>query len=340
MKILIAVLIFGFLIFIHELGHYTAARIFGVGINEFAIGMGPKLLSRVSKKTGITYSLRLLPIGGFVSMDGEEEDSESESSLNRKPKWQRFIVMFAGAFMNLLVGFILTAVLVLSSDAFGSARIAEFSKNSVTNISGLQVGDRITEIGSHSVHVSFDLSYAIMHEASEPVDVTVIRDGKKTVIRNVEFPTAVQSGIKVGIPDFLVAEESKTVGNIIKQTFWRSVTSCKMIWESLFDLITGKYGMDAVSGPVGVTDAIGDAVDGGAEDVLSLSSLIAINLGICNLLPFPALDGGRILFLIIEAIRRKPLSREVEGYINFAGLALLMLLMLAVTFLDISKLVR
>ncbi len=339
MKIIIAILIFGFLIFIHELGHYIAARSFGVGIYEFAIGMGPKVFSRVSKKTGITYSIRLFPIGGFVSMDGEEDSTESDASLNKKPKWQRFIVMFAGAFMNLLVGFILTAILVLTLDAFGSAKIAKFEDGAVSSQSGLMVGDTIVKIGAHGVHTSYDLSYTVLHECMEPIDVTVIRNGEKVLLHDVSFPTRESMGGKYGATDFYVAAETKSFGNIVKQTFWRSVTSCRMIWESLFDLITGRYGIESLSGPVGVTGAIGEAVDGGITDVLSLSSLIAINLGICNLLPFPALDGGRILLLFIEAIRGKPLKREVEGYINFAGLMLLMLLMIFITYIDITRLV-
>lgn len=339
-RILIALFIFGFLILIHELGHYTAARIFKVGIKEFSIGMGPKLIQKTSKKTGIAYSLRILPIGGFVSMDGEEEDSGSDSSLNSKPIYQRFIVMFAGAFMNILAGVILTVVLVSRADAFGTTKVASFPEGAVSVEQGLRADDEIVKIGNHRVHTLYELSYRLLHNATKPVDVTVIRNGEKTVLHGIKFPAETDSGITVGLRDFYVKNEAKSFVSVVKHSFWRSVTSCRMIWESLYDLVTGKYGMEAVSGPVGVTGAIGDAVSQGSDSFLSLTALIALNLGLCNLLPIPALDGGRILFLIIEAVRGKPMKREVEGYINFVGFALLMLLTAVVTYLDITRLIK
>ena len=340
MKILLAILIFGFLILIHELGHYVTARLFKVGVNEFSIGMGPKLFQNVSKKTGIAYSLRVLPIGGYVSMDGEENDSGTERSLNSKPKWQRFVIMAAGAFMNILVGVVLTAILVSRSDLLGTAKIASYPDGAISSEYGLCVGDTVTKIGSHRVHTFFDLSYAILHDGANKVDVTVLRGGEKVLLHDVKFPTTVEGGMRIGLRDFYVETEEKTFTSVVRQSFWRSVTSCRMIWESLIDLIRGKYGIESLSGPVGVTGAIGEAAEQGSESLISLTALIALNLGICNLLPLPALDGGRILLLIIEAIRRKPMKREIEGYINFIGLAILMLLMLVITYLDITRLVK
>jgi len=341
MKIVIALLIFGFLILIHEFGHYITARIFRVGIKEFAIGMGPKILSKTSNKTGIAYSLRLLPIGGYVSMEGEDESSESEDALNNKPIWQRFLIMVAGSVMNLLLGILLTCLLVGISDSLYNTTVTQFVENAYTAEDGLKEGDTIVAIDGKRVYTLYDLSYTIMHDATEPVDVTVRRGGETIILSDVTFPVAKEGSLAFGQRDFYVAREDKTVGVLIKHAFHQSVTSIRMIWESLFDLITGKYGMDQLSGPVGITTEIGNAASAGdgGKSLLSLSALIALNLGVMNLLPLPALDGGRILFLIIEAIRRKPLKREVEGYIHFIGLALLLLLMVFITFMDISKLV-
>lgn len=340
--IIIALLIFGFLILIHEFGHYIMARIFKVGINEFSVGMGPKILQRRSKKTGIAYSLRLLPIGGYVSMDGESDDSGSELSLRSKPKWQRFLILVAGAFMNILVGIVLTCVIVGNMDQLYSTEISSFVENAPSYEAGLREHDVIVKIGKQRVYTYYDLSYSIMHDASDKTDITVIRDGKRLVISDVQFKTTNESGVTFALRDFNLGKETKSFGNLIKFAVVQSATSVRMIWDSLIDLISGRYGVEALSGPVGITTEIGNAVetkDGGAS-LMHLSALIAINLGIFNLLPLPALDGGQIFLLLVEAIRRKPLKKEIEGYINFIGLALLMLLLLFVTFQDITKLIR
>ena len=340
--IIIALLIFGFLILIHEFGHYIMARIFKVGINEFSVGMGPKILQKTSRKTEIAYSLRLLPIGGYVSMDGETDDSESESSLKSKPKWQRFLILVSGALMNILVGIIITCVIVGRMEYLYSTEVSEFAENAPSYQAGLREHDVIVKIGKDKVYTYYDLSYSIMHNAVGSTDITVMIDGKKLVIEDVQFKTTNESGVTFALRDFNLGKEEKNFGNLLKHSIIQSVTSVRMIWDSLIDLVTGKYGVEAMSGPVGITTEIGNAVetkDGGAS-LMHLSALIALNLGIFNLLPLPALDGGQILLLVVEAIRRKPLKKEIEGYINFIGLALLMLLMLFVTFQDITKLIR
>jgi len=338
-SILIAILVFGSLIFIHELGHYIAARTFKVGIKEFAIGMGPKIISRTSKKTGIVYSLRLLPIGGFVSMVGEDEESDDESSLNFKPVWQRLIITFAGAAMNIVVGLIITCILVASSGALGSTVIADFpEENALSESTGLKVGDRILKINDESTHISYELVYAIMREGYEPVDVTLVRKGEKIIVEDVSFPQIEAEGVVFGSADFRVAAEEKTAFNVIRHSFYQCCASIKLIWQSLWDFITGRYGVEQLSGPVGVTSQIGDAANQGIMSLLSLTSIIALNLGIFNLIPFPALDGGRIVFLLIELVRRKPIKPEYEGYVHLAGIVLLMLLMVFVTYKDIVKL--
>lgn len=339
--ILIAVIIFGILIFIHELGHFITARFFGVAINEFAVGMGPQLFKRKSKKTGILYSLRALPIGGFVSMAGEDEENDRPDSLNRKPVWQRFIIMSAGSLMNLFLGVLLMFTMVLTSGALGSTTIARMQEggDSAAEISGLQAGDTILKIGEVRVHTAVELIYEVMRNGTEPLDVVVDRAGRNITLPDVVFPTVSEGGLLFGSIDFLVTAEPKTFLSVMKHTYYQSLSSIKMIWQSLFDLISGRYGIEQVSGPVGVTQALGEAASAGASSLLYLSTLIAMNLGIFNLLPLPALDGGRMVFLLIECIRGKAIKREYEGYVHFAGIVLLLLFMLFITYKDLVKLI-
>lgn len=340
MTILIAILIFGFLIFIHEAGHFLAARLFKVTVSEFSIGMGPKLITKTSKKSGTAYSLRLLPIGGFVNMVGEDEDSDDEGALNKKPVWQRMIIVAAGSVMNILFGVIIVAVIIIGSDRLASNTIAQFTEDSTLPSYGLMVGDEVVKVGGHSVHIGRELSEAIMFEGIKPVDVTVLRNGEKIVLKDVEFATASEGKLVFGVTSFYVYAEKdgKSFSNIVKHTLYYSKSTANMIWKSLVYLVTGRVGVDQMSGPVGVTKEIGEAAKLGVDRVLDLCALIALNLGIFNLLPFPALDGGRLFFMLIELVFRKPVKREIEGYIHFAGLALLMLFMLFITFKDIIKL--
>ncbi len=323
----------------HELGHYLFARLFHVEIKEFAVGMGPKVYSRVSQKTGIRYSFRILPIGGFVSMTGEDEDSESPNALCNKPVWQRMIICAAGSVFNIITGVILIFAVIITSPAIGSTVVAEFSENAVSCNYGLAVGDKITAIGNDRTPTWRNVVYEIGHIGADPVDVTVIRDGEKFVLEDVNFGEEVNEGVTFGVIDFLVAREEKTALNIIRHTWHSSTLTVKMIWESLIDLITGKYGFEAMSGPVGVTTTIGDAAKQGIGSLMYLSAVLAMNLGVFNLLPLPALDGGRLFFQLIELIRGKPIPPKYEGMIHFAGIVLLMGLMLAVTYIDIIKLI-
>lgn len=352
--ILIVILIFGFLIFIHEFGHFISARLFGVGVNEFALGMGPAVFSRTSKKSGITYSLRLFPIGGYVSMVGEdrlEADDDAEKALCRKPIWQRFIVMFAGAAMNIILGFVIMAVIVCGAENFRNTTVDSFVftaddgnyyRTYDTSYGyGLEVGDRIIKIGSEKIYIYDDLTFQIMRVGAEPTNVTVIRGGAETVIPDVVFPTYTERGLVFGDALFIYPQfEDKTVGNVIYQTVMQSFSTIRMIYESLFDTITGRYGMAAVSGPVGVVEQVGETAKYGIRAVAYMVMVLTFNLGIVNLLPFPALDGGRIFFLLIELIRRKPIKPEYEGYVHFAGMIVLMLFMVFITYSDIVRLIR
>lgn len=314
------------------------ARRFGVTIEEFAIGMGPKLFSRKSEKTGIVYSLRAIPMGGFVSMVGENEESEDENALCKKPAWKRMIIMVAGAAMNILLGVILMFTVVCSTPALVTNTVDRFSyEEATTRAQGLREGDTILKINDTKVHVGNDLVYEILRQGTETVDVTVLRDGEELTLR-IDFPTKESEGIVFGARDFYLQSAEKTFGGVLKHTYYRSVSTVKMIWESLIDLINGKYGIQQVSGPIGVTQAITDAARSGVPDLLYFAAVISINLGIFNLLPIPALDGCRALFLLIEVVLRRPVNPKIEGYIHTVGLLLLFAFMIIVSFKDVLQL--
>ena len=338
MYILLAIFIFGFLVFIHELGHYITARIFNVHVIEFALGMGPKLFSWTSKKTGIVYSWRLLPIGGFVSMAGEDGESDDERALQKKPVWQRIIIISAGAVMNILLGIILSFVMVVSSPAIGSNVVAQFDENAASDDYGLMVGDKICSINGAQTAISTQVVYEIGRCTNGPVDIKILRDGSELVIKDVVFGQTTDSGIVFGVCDFKISAEEKNVPNILKHTWHTSVLSAKMVWQSLIDLISGKYTMEAVSGPVGITGTMTEVAKESTVSLIYLSSIIAINLGICNLLPIPALDGGRLVFQFIELIFRRPVNRKIEAYIHTAGIVVLLFFMLLITFKDVVNL--
>ncbi len=339
LTVLLAIIIFSALIFVHELGHFLAARKFGVTVEEFSIGMGPKLISRISRKSRTRYSLRALPIGGYVSMPGESGASDDPNALCNKPVSARVAVVCAGAAMNFLLGILVMTLIVSLSGALGSTTIHGFEDHATSQSTGLMIGDTITKVGNERVHVANDLIYEIMRQGTSPVDITVKRAGKTVLVPDVRFPSYSESGIHYAAADFFVLAEKKTVASVIKHSFYRSVSTVEMIWESLIDLLTGRYGVEAVSGPVGVTEAISEtARTGGLSGVMYLVVVITMNLGIFNLLPLPALDGGRLMFLIVEAVRKRPVDPDLEAKIHAAGIIALLLLMAFVTYQDIAKL--
>ena len=332
--ILLAIFVFGVLILIHELGHFLFAKKFGVTITEFSIGMGPKLLSKTGKD-GVCYSLRALPFGGFVAMAGEDEESDDPNSFDKKPAWQRFIIVIAGAVMNLLLGVIIMVIMTISTPRFGGTTVANFFEGSQSNKYGLMENDEIIEIDGANVHTANDLSYEIMRRGYEPVDVTVIRGGNEIVIENVKFPQISSQGVAFGSMDFSIYEEEKTFGVVCKNAFFSCTSTVKMVWDSLYDLVTGRYGIEAVSGPVGVTGAITDAAQSGSYSFFYLVVVLCMNLGIFNLLPIPALDGGTLAFLLVEMIFKKRIPKKIENNLKLVFFALLMLLVVFVTFNDV-----
>ena len=342
MYIIIAILLFGLLILVHELGHYLTARIFRVAINEFSIGMGPKIFSRKSKKTEIEYSLRALPIGGYVSMAGEDEESDNPNSFDKKPVWQRMIITVAGSASNVLLAFVVMFILVASTPQLGSTQISKFREGAVSPSCNLQVGDVITEINGNKVHISRELGYYISRYGTEPVDITVIRGGEEKTLTGVVFAVATddETGYVYGKADFFVNVDEKNVGTVIKNGFFESCLTIRMLTDSLADLFSGAYGVDDLSGPVGVTTVIADAAKTDAYQLWYIFVFIAMNLGVMNLLPFPALDGGRLIVLLIEVIIRRPVNKKVEGYINMAGMIILFSFMAFITVKDIGMIIK
>lgn len=335
--ILLTILIFGIIIFIHELGHFLVAKASGIKVNEFSMGMGPTILKR--KKGETQYSLRAFPIGGFVAMEGEEEDSPDERAFNQKPVIKRVAVVLAGACMNFILGILLMAIITGAQGQVATTRISGFQEGSMAQQSGLQTGDQVVKINGHGVVSNADMRFQLSRIGKdESIDMVVKRDGKKVKIDNVGYELVDQDGQQARKLGIDIAVEKLTPGNFISTTIGNSVFYAKMVWTSLLDLITGKVSVGDLSGPVGVAQAVGQAQSYGVLSVLSLFAFITINVGVFNLLPFPALDGGQFVFLMIEAIRRKPVKNEIKGYITFVGFALLMLLMVFVTVKDIFRL--
>ena len=321
-SVLIAVLFFGIIIFLHELGHFLAARRFGVTIFEFSIGMGPKIFSRRSRKSAVLYSLRALPIGGYVRMAGEDESSDDPDAFCNKGKFARFVILFAGAFMNLLLGFLLMLLCV------------SFSKGLYSNTI-----DRFLAPDENGNAVRYDTLFAAMRSKGEPVTLTVRRGGSIVEIEDFSFPKTTEGGEVYGDAGFFVPTvKEKTPLTVLHDTFFQTASVIRTVYLSIYDLITGRFGTEAVSGPVGVVTEVSESVRYGWRSLLFLIAMITINIGVFNLLPFPALDGGRIVFLLIEALIGRKIDRQVEGIVNFAGLMLLFALMLFVTFKDILKL--
>lgn len=342
--ILFALLFFGVIIMIHECGHFTCAKLFKVKVNEFSLGMGPALFKR--KKGDTLYAVRLFPIGGYVAMEGEDTASEDAHAFNKKPVWQKMIIVVAGALMNLILGFILMVLLLTTStDLIGTNTIKEFYPDAVSSHYGLQAGDRFLEIDGHHVWSELDLSFLMSRSQDGVFDFVVERDGEKVTLNDVHFATQEQDGVTLIQYDFIIIGEQPGFLNIVKNAFTQSASIVRMVWLSVFDLVTGRYGMSELAGPVGTVDIIADVTaqavsSGSLTNLLTIMAFITINVGVANLLPLPALDGGRFLFLTVEAIRRKPINPKYEGYVHAAGLALLLLLMVFVTYNDIARIVR
>ncbi|MBR6044638.1 MAG: site-2 protease family protein [Ruminococcus sp.] len=345
MKIIIALLIFELIIVIHELGHFVVAKLCGVKVNEFAIGMGPALFKKQKGET--LYSLRVLPFGGYCAMEGENGDSEDDRAFTRKSIPKRFSILIAGIVMNLILGFILLVIYTIITAPITSTTISKFeTETAKSHATGLEVGDEIYSINGMRIFTDMDLSYQFQNDEDSVFDMVVIRDGEKKELTGVTFD---QVNEKMHI-DFYVKPIDANFFTVTSYAFRHTVTDGRLIYITLFDMIRGKYSLRDLSGPVGIVNVIGDVIqsetteDNGIdwkglfEQLLSLAAFITINIGLFNLLPLPALDGGRLLFLIIEAIRGKPVPPEKEGLVHLIGMAALLLLMVVITVSDVIKL--
>lgn len=349
MYIILAILIFGILIITHELGHFVAAKACGVRVLEFSVGMGPQLIGRQRGET--LYSLRLFPIGGFCAMEGEDGDSDDPRSFNSQSAVKRIVILAAGAAMNFLAGFILLLIVFSRASGFSSPQISGFMDGCpYEGEQALMAGDTIYKIDGHRIYFSTNISDYMTRSDSDYHDIVVLRDGKKVRLDNFYMPLREYTRddgtteMKYGL--YFELAPAGFASNI-KYSWYCSLDFARMIWRSLGDLVGGRVGLGELSGPVGVVDAVNEAAKQESSfvdalmQVLYLFALIAVNLAIMNMLPIPALDGGRIFFLIvtliIEKITRRKLDPKYEGWINSAAFALLMVLMVAVMFNDIIK---
>ena len=344
-SILIAIVVFFVIVVLHELGHFTVAKLCGIKVNKFAIGMGPVIFAKQKGET--EYSIRAFPVGGFCAMEGEDDSSDDPRAFMNKPVWQRILVVLAGPVMNLILGFLLIMITTMLFGDLASLTIADFRYDPDTNEcisssadTGLQVGDTILSINGMRILTDTDLSYKLQTNDDDIMTVVVRRDGEKVTLDAVTF----RNKLNDTRLDFYVRAEKLNPLNLIQYSFLDTISTGRLIWSSLRDLVTGKYGFHDLTGPVGIVTTIGEAASYGETfkqhltSVLSLASFITVNVGIFNLLPIPALDGARLVFLVVEGIRRKPIPPEKEGMVHFVGMALLFLLMIAVTFQDITRL--
>ena len=332
--ILITILIFAVIIFIHECGHVAAAKLCKVRVNEFALGMGPTLFHFGKGET--RYALRLFPIGGFVSMEGEDGGSGDPRAFCNQKVWKRILIVCAGAFMNLVLGFIVVLLMTIPSDRLPSMTVAQFYENASTEATGLQAGDEILRVNGRSIWVDSDLIYTLSTDEDGVVDMVVRRDGEKVELSDVAFTT--QDGTLV--IDFTVQGVPANLPNVLSYSFRKTASIGRLVWIAVGQLITGQSSINELSGPIGTAQAIGQAVSAGLSTVMYLFAFITINVGIFNILPVPALDGGRLIFLLFELITRRRIKPEHEAYVHFAGFVLLILLIIFVSYHDIVNLIR
>ncbi|MBR2448339.1 MAG: site-2 protease family protein [Clostridia bacterium] len=332
-----AILLFLILIIIHEFGHFISAKLLGVRVNEFAVGFGPKIFSKQGKET--KYSFNLIPLGGYCAMEGEDETSADDRAFCNKAAWRRFLIVVMGAVFNLLLGLIIVAIILAPSEAFYTTTVGSFEENAVSVNSGLQIDDTIIAVDGRRIIAINDLSYAFTNVKDSKIDITVKRDGKKVELKDVEFASEKVQGMDVLTIDFAVYGQKKTVGSYITNTVKTAASYSVVIWRSLVDLLSGKYGISQVSGPVGVTVALADMAKQNLASLLPMMAFISINLGIFNLLPIPALDGGRLMFILYEMIFRKPVPQKFESLVHTVGFVLLFGFMLLIVAKDILGLI-
>lgn len=337
--VIAAILIFCILIFVHELGHFITAKLLKIRVHEFALGMGPKLFSKQKGET--LYSVRVFPIGGFCALEGEDTSSEDDRALSNKPAWVKLIVLVAGSFMNILLGFILLLLMFGTAKQIAVPQVATVAAESAAEACGVLPGDEILKINGKSIHVVGDLYWEKDKLTGEETELVVRRRGEKKILSITPEKTA--EGISLGVS---LGACKNNFFLTVKQGFYTTVFYSRVILETFIDLLRGNIGVSSMSGPIGIVSEIGSAVEETAQNgwegflnLLQLAVLLTINLGVFNLLPVPALDGGRIFFVFVEMIRRKPIPPEKEGLVHMIGFALLILLSLFIAYMDVLRLI-
>lgn len=323
------IFLLGFLIFIHEGGHFIAARIFKVKVEEFSIGFGPKIFTKKGKETN--YSISLIPFGGYVKMTGEAEKSEEEGSFNKAKLIHRIAIVANGPIVNIIFGIIVYFVLITCSSYNSSTIVAEIIPEASETMAEIQVGDKILQVNDKKIRIKSDIEEALENNRGEEVSIQVLRD--EEVVNLSVTPIEYSDGV------YILGIQMEPLGNSISErlynAFWKTVYFSSKIGDSMIMLFTGNVGIDQMSGPIGISNVI--VQTSGLYDFVYLIALISMSLGVTNLLPIPALDGGRVLLLVIEGIRRKPLKEETEIGIQSLSFTLLILLSIYVSYNDIIK---
>lgn len=350
--ILAAILVFGVLIAVHELGHFMAAKACGVRVNEFSIGMGPALWKKQKGET--QYSLRLFPVGGFCAMEGEEEDSDDPTALNNQGFWAKLLIFAAGAAMNFIAGLLIILVLYADAQTFYMPVVAGFADGCpLESADGLQEGDRLLRIDGEKVYVYSDISLLMGLNKTGAFDLQIERNGEVITLRDFTMErreyTDQNGKAYTGYGLYFGAEEA-TLGRKLSYSWNNAMDFARLVRLSLQMLVTGQAGVKDLSGPVGIVSTMTQVGEQAAttraavENIAYLAALIAVNLAVMNLLPLPALDGGKIFFLVINAVSmqlfKKQIPAKYENYIHFAGLILLLALMAVITFSDVWKLIH
>lgn len=336
--VILAILGFGCLIIVHEAGHFTAARFSGVRVNEFWIGMGPAIFK---KKIGETeFKLCALPFGGACVMEGEDEDSDTEGSFNRADAPHRALIIAAGALMNFIAGLLIVLFCYAPIQTVAENTL-ESTEAGFAGAEQLKAGDTILSIDGYRILLNTDITVALSRGNDDRYDIKVRRGGQTLLLEEVPVPLTHFEGDPEGEMRYGLnfRTHDATIFDKLKYSVYTAFNYARLVWISLGDLISGAVGVDQLSGPVGVTDVLAETAQASFRSFLMMIAFISINLGVMNLLPLPALDGGRLLFILIELILRRPVNKKYEGYIHAGGLALLMALMLYVTFQDITRLI-
>lgn len=347
--IIIALLLFGLLITVHEAGHFAAAKLLGVKVNEFAIGMGPVVFSRRRGETH--YSLRAFPVGGFCAMEEDEDSADERAFINQK-NWKKFIILMAGSFMNFLVGLLILVFLYAQVNAFIMPVIDGFMEGfPYESEEGLLPGDRIVTINGERIYIYSDVSLLFGRSTGETMDLVIERNGQRLDRANFplklrEYVVNGETQMKYGL---YFTVEKATAGMRLRESWYNAVDFVRLVRMGLLDFLTGTAGLQDLSGPIGIVGAISEAgaeadtAAAAARNILYFGSLIAVNLAVMNLLPLPALDGGRIFFLLVNSVftllTRRRINPKYEGYVHAAGLICLLALMVVVAFNDIIKIV-